>query len=171
MDIEMAVLIWRPAAASVMPHVGSLPPPGVWYLPSGGSICHLSLAANLFKNGWIPLLSVRENWKKNGGGKTACGTAGCCAHTSHPARANTHTHTHTATGSCSVRLALTDDSVAPPAVLRAPPWCVSMRRGGLSCLFSSICRGAEQGVQKVTDARRMLLFTAWLRAEDMFVSP
>lgn len=163
MDKALDVLLWRPAAASLLPHVGFASSPGVWYLPSGGWICHLKLTGYKPLKMAESLYCLCDSAKRQMVAETACGTASDC--TQQPLCMSKHTHR--ATGKRSVSLALTDDSAAPPGELRAPAWCVSIigrwreeKKNGLSSgyLFCSICRGVEQGgcLRKATDIRANL---------------
>lgn len=170
MDKDMDIVMGRPAAASLMARVGLTPPPGVGCSPSGGSICHLKLTGCKSLKMAESLNCLCERAERQMVAKTACGTDSHCEHCSHSAWANTHTRTHKqthrATGSRSVSLALTDDSVAPPAEPPAPAWCVSFIGGNTSfssaSSFSSICRGVEPGgrLQKVTDISANLVCKA-----------
>lgn len=76
-----------------MPHVGASPPPGGWYLPSGGSICQLKLAGCKPSKMAEPLRRLCASAQRQMVAETACGPDSHSAHGSHCMSKHTLTHT------------------------------------------------------------------------------
>lgn len=164
MDKNLDVLLWRPAAASLLPHVGFASPPGVWYLPSGGWICHLKLTGCKPLKMAESLYCLCDSAKRQMVAETACGTASDCAHSSNSAWANTHTgppgNAQWVWPSRMTALPRRASCERRPDVLALLEDGGKKKKNSLSSgyLFCSICRGVEQGgrLRKATDIRANL---------------